>query len=78
VVGCLRGGRRSHGPNHPGHRWHGNADLRAALPILRYCEELGEEEDPAEATALLGAPTTTLEEWSRKQAAGQAILSPVA
>jgi uncharacterized protein YbjT (DUF2867 family) len=42
-------------------------ELRAALPILRYCEKVGEEEDPAEANALLGAPTTTLEEWSREQ-----------
>jgi hypothetical protein len=41
--------------------------LRAALPILRYCEKVGEEEDPAEANALLGAPTTSLEDWSRGQ-----------
>jgi uncharacterized protein YbjT (DUF2867 family) len=54
------------------------AELRAALPILRYCENLGEEEDPAEANALLGAPTTTLEEWSRQQAAGPAVVAPVA
>jgi uncharacterized protein YbjT (DUF2867 family) len=50
------------------------ADLRAALPILRYCEKVGEEEDPAEANALLGAPTTTLEEWSRAQAARPSLV----
>jgi uncharacterized protein YbjT (DUF2867 family) len=55
-----------------------HAELRAALPILRYCEKIGEEEDPSEANALLGAPTTTLEEWSREQAAGRAVVSPVA
>jgi uncharacterized protein YbjT (DUF2867 family) len=53
-------------------------ELRAVLPILRYCEKIGEEEDPAEANALLGAPTTTLEEWSRQQVAGLAVVSPVA
>jgi uncharacterized protein YbjT (DUF2867 family) len=53
-------------------------ELRAALPILRYCEKVGEEEDPAEANALLGAPTTTLEQWSREQVTGPAVASPVA
>jgi hypothetical protein len=43
------------------------AELRAVLPILSYCEKVREEEDPAEANALLGAPTITLEEWSREQ-----------
>jgi uncharacterized protein YbjT (DUF2867 family) len=51
-------------------------ELRAALPILRYCEKLGEEEDPAEANALLGAPTTTLDEWSRTQLTGLTVASP--
>jgi hypothetical protein len=53
------------------------ADLHAALPILRYAETVGKEEDPAEANALLGAPTTTLEEWSRKQVIGPAVICPV-
>jgi hypothetical protein len=55
-----------------------HTELRAALPILRYCANIGEEEDPAEANALLGAPTTTLEEWSRQQATGPAAVCPVA
>jgi uncharacterized protein YbjT (DUF2867 family) len=55
-----------------------HTELRAVLPILRYCENVGEEDDPAEANALLGAPTTTLDEWSRGQVAGSAALSPVA
>jgi uncharacterized protein YbjT (DUF2867 family) len=42
-------------------------ELKAVLPLLRYCEKVSEEEDPAEANALLGAPTTTLEDWSREQ-----------
>jgi len=45
-------------------------ELRAVLPILRYCEKVGEEEDPTEANALMDAPTTTLAEWSRKQVTG--------
>jgi hypothetical protein len=53
------------------------AELRAVPPLLRYCEKVGEEEDPAEANALLGAPTTTLEEWSREQLTGPAIVGPV-
>jgi hypothetical protein len=43
------------------------AELRAALPFLRYLAETGERGDPTEANALLGAPTITLEEWSRQQ-----------
>jgi uncharacterized protein YbjT (DUF2867 family) len=54
------------------------AELRAVLPILRYCETVGEEEDPAAANALLGAPTTTLEEWSRAQTIQPAVASSVA
>lgn len=40
-------------------------DLAEALPFTRYAERVREEGDPAEANALLGAPTTTIEEWSR-------------
>jgi hypothetical protein len=53
-------------------------DLRAALPILRFCEKVGEEDDPAEANAVLGAPTTTLEEWSKAQLTGPAVAAPAA
>jgi len=46
-------------------------ELQDALPFFRYCERVkiilsGSSE---EANALLGAPTTTLEEWSWMQAA---------
>jgi uncharacterized protein YbjT (DUF2867 family) len=53
-------------------------ELRAVLPLLRYFEKAGEEKDPGEANALLGAPTTTLEQWSREQVTGPAAVSPVA
>jgi uncharacterized protein YbjT (DUF2867 family) len=43
-------------------------ELQAALPFFRYCEVVKFQEYPAEANALLGAPTTTLEMWSRQQA----------
>ena len=44
-------------------------ELQAALPFFRYCERVSVNEagDPAEANALLGAPTTTLEQWSRRE-----------
>lgn len=43
-------------------------DLAEALPFIRYAERVRENGDPAEANALLGAPTTTLEQWSHAQA----------
>jgi hypothetical protein len=43
------------------------AELRAALPFLRYIARIGERGDPTEANALLGTPTITLEEWCRQQ-----------
>jgi NADH dehydrogenase len=43
------------------------AELRAALPFLRYIARVGEQGDPTEANALLGAPTITLEGWCRQQ-----------
>jgi NADH dehydrogenase len=43
------------------------AELRAALPFLRYIAKIGERGDPREADALLGAPTITLEEWCRRR-----------
>ena len=42
--------------------------LKAALPFFSYMERVGEGGDPGEARSLLGAATTTLEEWSREKA----------
>jgi uncharacterized protein YbjT (DUF2867 family) len=44
-------------------------ELEAVLPFFRYSEKIAEEGDPAEANALLGAPTTTLEQWCKARAA---------
>jgi uncharacterized protein YbjT (DUF2867 family) len=41
--------------------------LQAVLPFFRYSEKVAEEGDPAEANALLDAPTTTLEQWCKLQ-----------
>jgi NADH dehydrogenase len=38
-------------------------ELQAALPFFHYMEIVQARGDPAEANALLGAPTTTLEAW---------------
>lgn len=46
----------------------GDKMLKAVLPFFRYTEQVAEEGNPAEANALLGAPTTTLEQWSTQQA----------
>lgn len=43
-------------------------ELKAALPFFHYCEHMQIKGSPVEANALLGAPTITLEEWSRQQA----------
>lgn len=43
----------------------GNADLRFATELFAAFEAIGEEGDPAAAAALLGAATTSLEDWSR-------------
>lgn len=45
--------------------------LQAAVPFFRYSEQVAEAGDAAEANALLGAPTTTLEAWCRSQATGR-------
>jgi uncharacterized protein YbjT (DUF2867 family) len=42
-------------------------ELQAALPFFAYCGKVSEGGDPTEANTLLGAPTTTLEEWSQTQ-----------
>jgi uncharacterized protein YbjT (DUF2867 family) len=47
----------------------GARDLRRiALPLMRYFSKVPEAGDPAEANAMLGAPTTTLEAWCRQRA----------
>ena len=46
-------------PSHP--------ELGAALSFFRYAEKVTEAGSPAEANALLGAPTITLEQWARTQ-----------
>jgi len=40
-----------------------NKMLRAAAALMAYFEKVDEPGDPAVADALLGAPTTTLDEW---------------
>jgi uncharacterized protein YbjT (DUF2867 family) len=42
-------------------------ELQAALPFFAYCEKVSEGGDPAEANALLGAPTIALAQWSKRQ-----------
>lgn len=42
-------------------------ELEALLPFFRYTEKIGEKGDPTEANTLLGAPTTTLEQWCESQ-----------
>jgi uncharacterized protein YbjT (DUF2867 family) len=44
-------------------------ELETVLPFFRYSDKVAEAGDPAEADALLGAPTTTLEQWCKAQAA---------
>jgi uncharacterized protein YbjT (DUF2867 family) len=48
-------------------RWMGrlsfNHELRSLADLMAHVERLGEEGDPAEAGALLGGPTTTLDQW---------------
>jgi uncharacterized protein YbjT (DUF2867 family) len=45
----------------------GNRRLRAAADLMAYFEKVDEPGDPAEANELLGAPTTTLNEWITEQ-----------
>jgi uncharacterized protein YbjT (DUF2867 family) len=44
-------------------------ELEAVVPFFRYSDKVAEAGDPAEANALLGAPTTALEQWCKAQAA---------
>lgn len=54
-----------------------NYEWRALADLMDHVGRIGEEGDPAEANALLGAPTTTLDQWiaERQQLA---TLSPAA
>jgi uncharacterized protein YbjT (DUF2867 family) len=40
-----------------------SADLKSAAAMMAYFEKVGEEGDPSEANALLGAPQISLQEW---------------
>ena len=44
-----------------------NDTLGSAVSLMRYFAKVPEQGDPTEANALLGAPTTTLDEWCRQQ-----------
>lgn len=44
-----------------------NEELAGAARLIAYFDRVGELGDPAEANALLGAPSITLDEWSRMQ-----------
>jgi uncharacterized protein YbjT (DUF2867 family) len=45
----------------------GRADLRFAMRLLPYLEQVGERGDPTDANAILGAPQTTLDQWLQMQ-----------
>lgn len=45
----------------------GNAFLMNIAEMMDYFKKAGEPGDPAEANRLLGAPTTTLDEWMRQR-----------
>jgi uncharacterized protein YbjT (DUF2867 family) len=45
-----------------------NPMLKFAGELMAYFDRVGELGDPAEANELVGAPTTTLEEWTRMRA----------
>jgi hypothetical protein len=42
---------------------------RVGLPLMRYFSRVPETGDPAEADAMLGAPSTTVQAWCRQRAA---------
>jgi len=50
----------------------GNAFLKNVAEMMAYFKKSGEPGDPAEANRLLGAPTTTLEEWMEQRQAEMA------
>ncbi len=44
-----------------------NPELQLVADLMHFFEKVGEGGDPSEASSLLGAPTTTLEQWCRQQ-----------
>ena len=48
----------------------GNALLKDVANLMAYYENIVEDSDPSEANQLLGAPSTTLQQWSKAQVAG--------
>jgi hypothetical protein len=44
-----------------------NEMLKFATQLMGYFDKIGELGDPAEANAILGAPTTTLDQWMAQQ-----------
>jgi hypothetical protein len=49
--------------------------LASNLQIMRLLAQLGERGDPTAANELLGAATTTVEQWCRTQAAAGVAIS---
>jgi len=49
--------------------WFMGGQLRRAIALMRLLQRVGELGDPDEANRLLGAPTTTVAQWCRQQAA---------
>lgn len=45
----------------------GNKALEQAIPLMEFFEKFREDADVEEVNRLLGAPTTTLEQWARRQ-----------
>jgi uncharacterized protein YbjT (DUF2867 family) len=52
-------------------------ELQAALPFFRYIEKVHAGGDPAEANALLGAPTTTLDAWCQLLVRSAKTIAPI-
>lgn len=48
-------------------RMSGNESLRKGVKMVAYLEKVGEQGDPTEANAILGAPQITLDEWLKMQ-----------
>ncbi len=44
-----------------------NPEVQNIAELMKFFEKVGEGGDPSEANDLLGAPATTLEQWSREQ-----------
>ena len=46
-----------------------NAEMQYGVTLMAYFDKVGELGDPSEANRLLGAPSTTLDEWLARQPA---------